>query len=179
MLKNIDLRKAISLAINRQAISDTAMEGMRVPADNIIPPGIAGYEAGRVAVLQVRCEAAKAELAKAGYPNGEGLPEITLSCNSGGGHEASWRWCRLTFKPSVSRQRRSSPSGRRTWRNCRASSTRSGAWVGRGLPDHRQLHVPAVRRAKRRQLRKYNDPAVDEAMQEARATADTDARIKA
>ena len=54
LFKNADLRQAVSLAINRQAICDTVMEGTRVPADSIIPPGIVGYEAGAWPYSQVR-----------------------------------------------------------------------------------------------------------------------------
>ena len=88
LLKNPDLRQAISLAINRQAICDTIMEGTRLPSDSIIPPGIVGYEAGAWQYSKYDVEAAKAALAKAGYPGGQGLPQLTLSCNSGGSHEA-------------------------------------------------------------------------------------------
>ena len=42
-MANLEFRKAISLAINRQAICDALFEGTRAPADNIVPPGIAGY----------------------------------------------------------------------------------------------------------------------------------------
>jgi oligopeptide transport system substrate-binding protein len=87
LLKNKDLRKAITLAVNRQAICDTVFEGTREPADNILPPGIAGYQAGAWADSKYDMEAAKQALADAGYPNGEGLPKLKLSFNSGAGHE--------------------------------------------------------------------------------------------
>lgn len=46
-LSDVNLRKAISLAINREAICQTCFEGLgATPADNIVPPGIAGYEEG-------------------------------------------------------------------------------------------------------------------------------------
>jgi peptide/nickel transport system substrate-binding protein/oligopeptide transport system substrate-binding protein len=87
VLKNLDLRKAISLAINRQAIADTVYEGVRAPASSIIPPGIVGYEANAFPYSKYDVAAAKEALKAAGYPDGQGLPEIVLSCNSGGGHE--------------------------------------------------------------------------------------------
>lgn len=87
LLKNADLRKAISLAINRQAICDTIFEGTREPADNILPPGIAGYSEGAWQYSKYDIEAAKKALADAGYPEGQGLPTFKLSFNSGGGHE--------------------------------------------------------------------------------------------
>lgn len=82
-----EVRKAVSLAINRQAICDIVFEGTREPADGIVPPGIAGYEAGAWADSKYDVEAAKAALAAAGYADGKGLPTIKLSFNSGGGHE--------------------------------------------------------------------------------------------
>jgi len=86
-LKNKDLRRAISLAVNRQAICDTVFEGTREPADSILPPGIAGYKPGAWPDSKYDMEAAKQALVDAGFPAGEGLPTFKLSFNSGGGHE--------------------------------------------------------------------------------------------
>jgi peptide/nickel transport system substrate-binding protein/oligopeptide transport system substrate-binding protein len=86
-LKNADLRKALSLAINRQAICDTVFEGTREPADSILPPALTGYKKGAWADSRYDMEAAKAALETAGYPGGKGLPTFKLAFNSGGGHE--------------------------------------------------------------------------------------------
>lgn len=87
VLKDPNVRKAISLAINRQAICDIVFEGTREPADGILPPGIAGYEAGAWADSKYDIEAAKKALADAGFAEGKGLPKIRLAFNSDGGHE--------------------------------------------------------------------------------------------
>lgn len=87
VLKNENVRKAVSLAINRQAICDVVFEGTRDPADNIIPPGVTGYKAGAWPDTVYDVEAAKKALADAGYPEGKGLDTIRLGFNSGGGHE--------------------------------------------------------------------------------------------
>jgi peptide/nickel transport system substrate-binding protein/oligopeptide transport system substrate-binding protein len=86
-MSNPLLRKAISLAIDRQAICDQKYDGTRIPADSIIPPGIAGYAAGAWADSRYDQTAAKQALSDAGYPNGVGLPDIELSFNTDGGHE--------------------------------------------------------------------------------------------
>ncbi len=86
-LKNKDLRRAISLAVNRQAICDTVFEGTREPADSILPPAMAGYKQGAWPDSKYDMEAAKQALVDAGFPGGEGLPTFKLSFNSGGGHE--------------------------------------------------------------------------------------------
>jgi oligopeptide transport system substrate-binding protein len=85
-LANPDVRKAINLAINRQAICDSIFEGTRKPATNIVPPGVVGYEAGVWKDAKYDVEGAKAALTAAGFPEGKGLPELTLSFNSGSGH---------------------------------------------------------------------------------------------
>jgi peptide/nickel transport system substrate-binding protein/oligopeptide transport system substrate-binding protein len=86
-LANPKLRKALSLAVNRQAICDVVFEGTREPADNIVPPGIAGYQKGAWKDSHYDMAAAKVALADAGYPGGKGLPTFKLSFNSDGGHE--------------------------------------------------------------------------------------------
>ena len=87
MLGNIHLRKAISYAINRQAICDVVFEGTRVPADGIVPPGINGYEAGSWEASQYDVDKANEELAAAKEELGTDSISIVLSCNSDGGHE--------------------------------------------------------------------------------------------
>ncbi len=87
VLKNAGVRKAISLAINRQTICDVVFEGTRDPADNIVPPGVAGYEKGAWPDARYDVEAARAALVEAGFPGGKGLPVLKLAFNSGGGHE--------------------------------------------------------------------------------------------
>ncbi len=86
-LSNAKLRKAISLAVNRQTICDVVFEGTRQPADNIVPPGIAGYQAGAWTDSKYDIAAAKTALADAGYPGGKGLPTLKLSFNSDGAHQ--------------------------------------------------------------------------------------------
>ena len=74
---NIHLRRAIAHAINRQAIVDNLYQGMGQVAKNPIPPTMWGYNE-QVPGFKYDVELAKAELAKAGFPEGKGLPEITL-----------------------------------------------------------------------------------------------------
>ncbi|MFH1834398.1 MAG: peptide ABC transporter substrate-binding protein [bacterium] len=87
VLANADLRRAISLAINRQAIVDTVYEGVRKPATGIVPPGIAGFLPDQWPYSKYDVEQAKQMLEKAGYPGGEGLPELRVGFNTGVGHE--------------------------------------------------------------------------------------------
>lgn len=66
---DLRVRQAISKAINRNAIAERVMEGLAVPAANIVSPGVFGHNAAlKAEVYDV--EGAKKLLAAAGYPNG-------------------------------------------------------------------------------------------------------------
>jgi peptide/nickel transport system substrate-binding protein len=75
--QNLALRQAVAHAINRQAIVDNIYQGMGQLAKNGIPPTMWGYN-DDVPGYAYDPELAKAKLAEAGYPGGEGLPELKL-----------------------------------------------------------------------------------------------------
>lgn len=79
---SVHVRRAFSLAINRAVLTNTFLNGAYAPAHTILPPGLPGYE-GNIKGETFNPNLAKAELAKAGYPNGKGLPRITLSFTGG------------------------------------------------------------------------------------------------
>ena len=66
------VRKAISKAINRPAIVEKVMEGVAIPAGQLLPEGFFGVSAKLEPEKHDR-EAAKKLLADAGYPKGFGL----------------------------------------------------------------------------------------------------------
>jgi peptide/nickel transport system substrate-binding protein len=71
-LKDVRVRRAISKAINRQALVERSLEGLAVPASNLNAPGIFGHNP-QLAVEAYDPEGAKKLLAEAGYPDGFGL----------------------------------------------------------------------------------------------------------
>jgi peptide/nickel transport system substrate-binding protein len=71
-LKDVRVRRAMSKAINRQAIVDRVMEGLAVPAGQLLPDGMFGVSP-KLKVEPYDPEGAKKLLAEAGYPNGFGL----------------------------------------------------------------------------------------------------------
>ncbi|MCL2438803.1 MAG: peptide ABC transporter substrate-binding protein [Coriobacteriia bacterium] len=84
---NPDLRRALSLAINREAINDLVWESSYMLATDVLTPGIPGFQEGAWEDSHFDREAAIVALADAGFPGGEGLDTITLSLNAGAGHE--------------------------------------------------------------------------------------------
>jgi peptide/nickel transport system substrate-binding protein/oligopeptide transport system substrate-binding protein len=87
ILSDPEVRKALSLAINREQIVEKVYEGTRVSATGMAPPGVFGFQEDAWAYSKYDPEAAKQQLADAGYPDGEGLPVMTLEYNTGSGHE--------------------------------------------------------------------------------------------
>jgi peptide/nickel transport system substrate-binding protein len=66
------VRLALSKAIDRNALTARAMEGLALPASNLVAPGIFGYN-DALKVEAYDPEGAKKLLAEAGYPDGFGL----------------------------------------------------------------------------------------------------------
>lgn len=66
---DLRVRRAISKAINRQAIAERVMEGLALPAGNIVPPGVFGHNA-ELKPETYDPDGAKKLLAEAGYPQG-------------------------------------------------------------------------------------------------------------
>ncbi len=93
--KDVKVRRALSLAIDRDYVANTIMQGTYSTADSIVGPGIVdenGYfhDNGNAPYISADYEANLAEakklLADAGYPNGEGYPTIEYSTNDAGYH---------------------------------------------------------------------------------------------
>ncbi|HNR53919.1 MAG TPA: ABC transporter substrate-binding protein [Flavobacteriales bacterium] len=82
---DVRIRKAISLAIDRQAIVDSVLNGLAVPATHgVVAPGFADYPYDSVPTLMYDPAKASALLAAAGHPGGSGMPGIYLQVNSDG-----------------------------------------------------------------------------------------------
>jgi len=71
-LRKAEVRRALSLSINRQAIVDRIMDGQGVPAGQVVPDGYFGYDPS-IKVDAYDPNKAKQLLADAGYPNGFSL----------------------------------------------------------------------------------------------------------
>jgi len=71
-LRDPRVRRALSLAINRQGIKDRVMDGYAAPTGQLMPEGLSGFEPA-IPVDPYDPEHAKKLLADAGYPLGFGL----------------------------------------------------------------------------------------------------------
>jgi oligopeptide transport system substrate-binding protein len=77
---DVRVRQALAMAIQRDALANGVLKGEFSPAPTILPPDIPGYNLE--AALAEDADRAKQLLADAGYPNGEGFPELKLTFTS-------------------------------------------------------------------------------------------------
>lgn len=75
--KDIRVRKALNLAVDREAIKRVTMRGLSIPAGLMIAPNVHGWSQDIDKVTPFDADGAKKLLAEAGYPNGF---EFTLDC---------------------------------------------------------------------------------------------------
>ena len=71
--KDVRVRKALNLAVDREAIRRVTMRGLSQPAAIMVAPSVHGWAADIDKVSPVDIEGAKKLLAEAGYPNGFGF----------------------------------------------------------------------------------------------------------
>jgi peptide/nickel transport system substrate-binding protein len=74
---DVRVRKALNMAVDREAIRRVVMRGLSIPAGIMVAPGVHGHSKDIDVVMKVDVNGAKKLLAEAGYPNGF---EFTLDC---------------------------------------------------------------------------------------------------
>lgn len=110
---NKNVRKALSLAIDRDYVANTVMQGTYTPAYNYVGTGVDDVETGKFLEnskaanggktyisedYKANLEEAKKALAEAGYPEGKGFPTITYSTNDIGYHKAVAEYLQQVYK---------------------------------------------------------------------------------
>lgn len=99
-LDNPKVRKALTLAIDREWICKNIGKAGQQPAGAFVPTGLSDADPKKEfrevggdyydpsgAAYEANLEEAKKLLAEAGYPNGEGFPTLTYLYNEGTGHQ--------------------------------------------------------------------------------------------
>lgn len=96
--KNKYLRQAMSLAYDEDQFIEKFYNGRAIPAQGPIPPGIAGYDPNfKNPYRQFNLQKSKELLAKAGYPEGKGLPPIEYATLSDSTSRQSTEYAQIMF----------------------------------------------------------------------------------
>lgn len=83
-MDDVRVRRALSMAIDRVKLNDTVLQKSNSPAYSITPPDTMGYNPPKL--FDYDPEQARALLADAGYPDGEGWPHVELIYNTSESH---------------------------------------------------------------------------------------------
>jgi peptide/nickel transport system substrate-binding protein len=75
--KDVRVRRALNMAVDREAIKRVVMRGLSIPAGIMVAPGVHGYAKDIDVVIKPDPAGAKKLLAEAGYPDGF---EFTVDC---------------------------------------------------------------------------------------------------
>jgi oligopeptide transport system substrate-binding protein len=86
---NINVRKALQAAINRDEMTATVLKDLAIPGKSLLPPGYPGYNDAITSQAVFDPEKAKKFMADAGYPNGEGFPEVEIWYRDQGGYNGA------------------------------------------------------------------------------------------
>lgn len=130
-LNDARVRRALSLAIDREQLSRTLLRGTRAPAPHYTPPDCAGYTAeARVAhdVAQ-----AKALLAAAGFPEGKEFPTLDVQIKNDELHAKTLEAIQAMWARDLGVHVTLSPQEQKTWVANQQSlnyAISSARWVG-------------------------------------------------
>ncbi len=186
-----NVRKALSLAIDREYVAGTIMQGTYSAAYNFMGPGWVDAAGGQFFDnanggttyisddYAANLEEAKRLLTEAGYPNGEGLPAITYSTNDSGYHKPvaeylQQAWGELGIDVTVEVVEWASFTPMR--RNGEYMAARNG-WVGDYSDPSNMLEL--LYSTNGNNDGKYNNPEFDAAIELSRTTTDEAARFEA
>lgn len=105
-LKDIRVREALSIAVNRDAIVSRIMGGVAVSAGELLPAGMFGaHPEGQMKPPQYNMERAKKLLADAGYPNGFSItlatPNDRYINDAEVAQAVAQMWTRIGVKTSI------------------------------------------------------------------------------
>ncbi len=109
-LKDVRVRKALSLALDRKSITENVMKGGEIPATGFNPVGLKDSQGNDfnttagdyyINVDGGNVEEAQKLLAEAGYPNGEGFPQLTALYNTSESHKAVFEVIQEAWKQNL------------------------------------------------------------------------------
>ena len=185
---NPDVRKALSLAIDREYVANVVMQGTYTPATNFVGPGISDAEPGTffedvtrqnnggdyfdVSNHDADLAKAKELLAAAGYPEGQGLPVLEYMTNDASYHkvvaeylQSCWKELGVTMDIKILEWSTFTP----TRRKGDYQIARDG-WVYDYDDPSNMLNL--FNSISGNNSAKYNNPEMDKLLNEANSTAD-------
>jgi oligopeptide transport system substrate-binding protein len=124
---DVRVRQAFFLATNRRDITEYVVRAGQEPAHSLVPPGLAGYEEVRLPEPDV--DQARRLMAEAGYPGGEGFPEVELLFNTSEAHKQIAEVLQQQWNEALGVQVK---LVNQEWKAFLATTTGVDYWISRG-----------------------------------------------
>jgi oligopeptide transport system substrate-binding protein len=173
--------QALSLALNRKQLCEQVAQGGQVPATGMVPIGLYDAEGNDFSLkakedfdipVEGDIEKAQALLAEAGYPNGEGFPEIEILYNTNENHKIMAEAVQEMWKTNLGINTRLTNQEWAVYQDtCNNSAyehlARNG-WIGDYTDPQTMLEV--MESTSIQNNGKYNSEAFDTAMKNAKAS---------
>lgn len=173
------VRKAISRAIDRGAYIEAVQSTVGVPAFGWLPPGLPGHNASIGAGLGFDPDEAKALLSEAGFPNGEGFPDVTFIIADSQGNDLTADFVKEQLKQnlgidinvevlegSIWEERFQNGDFQMTWSSWFADYADPENWLPQQFGTDGGYNIYA-----------YSNPEVDDLFDRAAAELDNEARL--
>ncbi len=141
---DVRVRQAFAQAIDKQAIVEFITKGGEIAAPTLTPPGSFGHVSASEGVgLPYDPERAKELLAEAGYPEGEGLPTITLAFNSSETHSRIAQAIQQMWRDTLGAEVELQPVEGRAYSQIAADGAFNVWRMGWGMdyPDANNIHA--------------------------------------
>jgi len=182
VLKDFNVRLALSRAIDRDALNEAVFDGVNTPAHYWVVKGLKGHQGDEPFKEKVGYdpEAAKKALADAGYPNGQGFPELGIVVNTPERIRAA-EFLQRQFKDilgiNIKIEQVDGPT-----RSARFRQENFDLFIGGwqiDYPDIENVLFGLFEKGGGNNHYNCDNPDVEAALQKALAASDDDARIKA
>ena len=165
-LTDVRVRKALAMAIDKQALVDKILKGGQLPADSIVPT-MDGYTPAKGNPFNV--EAAKKLLAEAGFANGKGFPKLTILYNTNDNHKKIAEFVQEQWKQNLGVEVALQNQEWKTFLDTRSNAhdfqiARAG-WIGDYLDPNTFLDMFLSNSGNNDGL--YNNPKYDELVKKA------------
>jgi oligopeptide transport system substrate-binding protein len=171
------VRRALSLAIDREAIASSVLRGAQNPASSFTPPDCAGYTAR--AKVPTDFALARRLLAEAGFPEGRGLPTLDLQVRNDEYQPRLAEVLQAQWKKELGLDLTITPLEQKTWVQNQQTLNYaiSGAgWIGDFVDPVTFLDLFVSHGGNN--WTGWASPAYDELIRQAAATADPAARFE-
>lgn len=185
-MDNKQFRQAVSLSIDRQAISDAVFFGLRTPAAGIVPELMPGSRADGDEGPCKYCEYDPERAKELFEQSGVKLDKLTLHFNAGAGHD-EWmaavaqqisQTLGIPVEAVPATTQFTGSAGYTGWIKDGAPASLNRIGWGLDYPTPDNFLYPLLFSTSSDNKTNYNNPEYDKLVLEARAETDDDARVK-